>query len=114
MADTIDDPGPRQPLTAMARATGVLFDGCAPEDMLAAIDRAVQLHAHPTLWRAMQRNAMTADFSWRPAVTQYLELFRSLTRAAPVTAEAQPQPEAAAPRAGRAQRTSSLTAGAPV
>lgn len=116
MADTIADPGPQHPLTAMARATGVLFDGSAPEDMTAAIARAVHLHGHATLWRAMQRNAMTADFSWRPAVAEYLALFHSLTRDAPamLTGEAQTLPEVAAPRLRRVRQVSTLGAPAPL
>lgn len=108
MADTIADPGPHQPLTAMARATGVLFDGDAPADMAAAIARALHLHGHATLWRAMQRNAMTADFSWRPAVAQYLALFQALggDRAAPAES---PLAESATPRARQARRAASLT-----
>lgn len=106
MADTIADPGPHQPLTAMARATGVLFDGDAPADMAAAIARALHLHGHATLWRAMQRNAMTADFSWRPAVAQYLALFQALggDRAAPAES---PLAESATPRARQARRAAS-------
>ncbi|MFP3427875.1 hypothetical protein R0J88_22935, partial [Pseudoalteromonas sp. SIMBA_162] len=64
---------------AMTRATGVLFDGSTPAEMTAAIARAVHLRSHATVWRAMQRNAMTADFSWRPAVAQYLALFHALS-----------------------------------
>ena len=116
MADTIKDPGPRQPLTAMAGATGVLFDGSAPEDMAAAISRALHLHQHATLWRAMQRNAMTADFSWRPAVAEYLALFRSLTGDAPtpLAGDPQPLPQIAAPRLRRVRQASTLGAPAPL
>lgn len=112
MADTIEDPGAQQPLTAMTRATGVLFDGSAPAQMTAAISRAVHLRRHATVWRAMQRNAMTADFSWRPATAQYLALFQSLSgdRAGPAQPSAQAVPQAAR----RVRQASSLTAPAPL
>jgi starch synthase len=76
--------------------------------MAAAIARALHLHGHATLWRAMQRNAMTADFSWRPAVAQYLALFQALggDRAAPAES---PLAESATPRARQARRAASLT-----
>ncbi|AXA70052.1 starch synthase [Achromobacter insolitus] len=78
MADTIDDPGPRAPLSAMAGANGLLFDGDDPAAMGAAISRALALREDAMLWRTMQRNAMSADFSWRSAVGPYADLYRSL------------------------------------
>lgn len=78
MADTIDDPGPRAPLSAMAGANGLLFDGDDPAAMNAAIARALRLREDAMLWRTMQRNAMNADFSWRAAAAPYAELYRSL------------------------------------
>jgi len=78
MADTIDDPGPRAPLSAMAGATGLLFDGDGVEDMAAAITRALRLREDAMLWRSIQRNAMSMDFSWRAAARPYAELYRSL------------------------------------
>ncbi|WP_116791834.1 glycogen synthase GlgA [Achromobacter dolens] len=111
MADTIEDPGPQQPLTAMTRATGVLFDGSTPAEMTAAIARAVHLRSHATVWRAMQRNAMTADFSWRPAVAQYLALFHALSGTqAQAAAPARQPAQAAARPVRRAHQGASLTA----
>lgn len=78
MADTIEDPGARAPLSAMASANGLLFDGDSPQAMSAAIARAMDLRGHSLLWRIMQRNAMTADFGWHSAVVLYASLYRSL------------------------------------
>jgi starch synthase len=78
MADTIEDPGPRAPLSAMASANGLLFDGDSPAAMCEAITRAVHLRGHAMLWRTMQRNAMSADFGWRSAIGLYASLYRSL------------------------------------
>ncbi|MGY6272230.1 glycogen synthase GlgA [Achromobacter denitrificans] len=88
MADTIEDPGPRAPLSAMASANGLLFDGDSPSAMGEAIARAVHLREHAMLWRTMQRNAMSADFGWRSAVGLYASLYRSL--AAPDVPDAVP------------------------
>lgn len=78
MVDTIRDPGEAAPLAAMHEATGLLFDGDTPQAMCEAIARAMRLRRYPTLWRAMQRNAMKADYSWRSAVEQYRQLFETL------------------------------------
>lgn len=78
MADTIEDPGADAPLTAMAFANGLLFDGDSPDAMADALSRAMHLRRHPTLWRAMQRNGMTRDFSWQRAVGPYEQLIQAL------------------------------------
>ncbi len=115
MADTIEDPGPHMPLASMATATGVLFDGSTPDEMTAAISRAMHLRQHATLWRAMQRNAMTTDFSWRPAVAEYLALFRALAPAGSQTVAAmQPQPDAAVARPRRARQASGVSSPVPL
>ena len=83
MVDTIADPGASSHDEAMRSATGVLFDGDHPQAMAEAIGRALRLHARPAVWRAMQRNGMTTDFSWRSAVEPYARLFRELAGALP-------------------------------
>ncbi|WP_251865078.1 glycogen synthase GlgA [Achromobacter sp. Marseille-Q4962] len=100
MADTIEDPGPRAPLSAMAGANGFLFDGDSPEAMAGAVDRALALRGQHVLWRAMQRNAMTADFSWRSAVTLYANLYRTLAGSHPAGPKLLPMPAASASLAG--------------
>lgn len=100
MADTIEDPGADAPLTAMAFANGLLFDGDSPDAMADALSRAMHLRRHPTLWRAMQRNAMTRDFSWQRAVGPYEHLIHALAgdpaaeEAAPASAPAPTAPTA--------------------
>lgn len=73
MADTIQDPAEGE-----HRANGFLFDSDTPQAMSAAIDRALQAYAQPALWRGMQANGMTADFSWRQPVQQYADLYARL------------------------------------
>jgi starch synthase len=87
MADTIEDPGTDAPLTAMAFANGLLFDGDHPDAMADALSRAMHLRRHPTLWRAMQRNAMSTDFSWQRAVGAYEDLLQALTGRADADAD---------------------------
>ncbi len=79
MADTVKDPGKDACQAALATATGILFDGETPADMIAAIERALQLRTQPALWRAMQKNAMTANHSWEIPARHYMELFRGLS-----------------------------------
>src|SRR5690606_5373473 len=55
MVDTVTDPGPTAGPDAMSSASGILFDGDSPGDMLAAINRTMALRARPQLWWAMQK-----------------------------------------------------------
>lgn len=112
MADTIQDPGARAPLSAMASANGLLFDGDSPQAMSAAIARAMDLRGHSLLWRIMQRNAMTADFGWHAAVALYASLYRSLVEpeyrnAAPVPVV---KPVGATPVAARSRSGGAMPA----
>ncbi len=83
LADTILDakPGNAQ---LMADATGILFDGETVKDMVAAIDRAIDMFAHPLAWAALQKNGMTTNFGWEQSAAKYVELYRELAPVAPV------------------------------
>jgi starch synthase len=77
LADTIIDAN----LAALeaGAATGIQFTGVTYAALADAISRAVHLHQDRTLWTALQRNGMTADFSWARSGAAYADLFRDLT-----------------------------------
>lgn len=78
MADTIVDPGPSVPADAMREATGILFEGEQPQDMEAAIERAMTLRSRPEIWHAMQMNGMNSDFSWANTAPAYISAYQEL------------------------------------
>lgn len=59
-------------------ASGILFDGEDREAMTAALVRAFALHENAGQWHALQRNAMTADFSWSAPAEQYIAAYRDI------------------------------------
>jgi len=77
LADTIIDAN----LAALEAgvATGIQFTGVTYAALADAISRAVHLYQDRDLWTALQRNGMTADFSWAHSGTAYADLFRDLT-----------------------------------
>jgi starch synthase len=79
--DTVVDAGNLDAPTS--GACGVLFDGEHADDLLAAVERALGLHAQAEVWSALQRNAMRGDFSWEQPVRRYLDLYAEI--AAPET-----------------------------
>jgi starch synthase len=78
MVDTIKDPGDAMGPRGMQTGTGILFDGEQPMDMVNAIARAMQLHSRPEVWLSLQRNAMSADFSWAKTAPVYLRAYQAL------------------------------------
>ncbi len=62
-------------------ATGIQFDAVTPDDVLAALQRAIALYRVPGAWGGMQRQGMRADFSWNRSGARYAELYRSLIAA---------------------------------
>jgi starch synthase len=76
LADTVIDAN----VAAMQRgvATGIQFDGVTANTVTAAISRTAALYARPEEWRALQRNGMKCDFSWRVSGKAYADLYRSL------------------------------------
>ncbi|HZW13454.1 MAG TPA: glycogen synthase GlgA [Noviherbaspirillum sp.] len=59
-------------------ASGILFDGENAAGMTAAVSRAFELYVNPNEWHAMQRNAMSADFSWAEPTEKYITAYRDI------------------------------------
>ena len=76
LADTVIDAN----LAARAAgvATGFQFDGVNYHALAAAITRANALYYQPGEWKALQRNGMKADFSWKSSGAAYAQLYREL------------------------------------
>lgn len=81
LADTISDYALE--LGRSGAATGFLFEGETVEAVADGVGRAVDAFKNPSLWRTLQRNAMTRDSSWGPAVERYVDLYCGLTDARP-------------------------------
>jgi starch synthase len=61
--------------------TGFKFHGYAPEDLLAAIRRAVALFkGDKEGWKKLVRNAMAEDHSWVKPAEEYIKLYEEVAR----------------------------------
>ncbi|TBW33714.1 glycogen synthase GlgA [Siculibacillus lacustris] len=58
--------------------TGVVFSPLSQEQFEGALTRVARLHADPTLWRRLMRNAMKTDVSWSRSAGRYADLYRGL------------------------------------
>jgi starch synthase len=55
--------------------TGFVFEEYDPEEMLAAIKRAVALYGNKGLWRKVVKEGMKQDFSWNASAAKYVDLY---------------------------------------
>jgi starch synthase len=70
LADTVREFDPIQ-----REGNGFVFHAFSADEMVMALRRALAVHSEPTLWRALQRNGMAHDFSWRAAADGYDRLY---------------------------------------
>jgi starch synthase len=55
--------------------TGFTFGPATSEALLEAVKNAVAVSRNRHTWRAIQRNGMAMDFSWRNSALQYVDLY---------------------------------------
>lgn len=61
--------------------TGFVFERYHPEDLLAAIMRAVSLWCtNKTAWMAMVKTAMNEDWSWKRSAKGYIDMYKSVLK----------------------------------
>ena len=67
------------PETLAARtASGFVFDTPTLPAFLEAVRRALTAYGDRRLWRALQKNGMTRDFSWSESARRYVEIYAAL------------------------------------
>lgn len=101
LADTIVDYLPYDP-RGDSKATGFLFDGEGPDDVMHALGRALSAFVEPSSWHVLQRNAMSRDFGWDTSTSNYLALYADLVDARPALRDTRIRKTAVRPRAAAA------------
>lgn len=59
-------------------ASGFMFDGMTAENLVFTIQRAVELYRSPRKWKALRKNCMAKDFSWKASAEIYLEVYKKV------------------------------------
>ena len=67
LADTVEE---------SPHGTGFLIPSHHAVELLAAVDRALEVFADPERWRALQRRGMAEDHSWDRAAAEYEAVYR--------------------------------------
>jgi starch synthase len=73
LKDTVEDYDTRR-----RTGTGFVFVSYDAQELLGAIDRALQVYREKPRWTALRRRAMDKDFSWTHSARLYDELYRQL------------------------------------
>lgn len=60
------------------QANGFVFEHPTPALLFAAIERAIAAYKNPLLWKQLQLNAMSKDFSWDVSAHKYLAIYDKL------------------------------------
>lgn len=76
LADTVIDANPAA--LAAGVATGVQHGAVSVDSLSAALSRTAVLYSQADEWLRLQRNGMSADFSWAASGKAYAELYHSL------------------------------------
>ncbi|MDD5300096.1 MAG: glycogen synthase GlgA [Gallionella sp.] len=56
-------------------ASGFVFKGMSAENLFATIQRSVDLYHDQRKWKALRRNCMTKDFSWKASAEAYRAVY---------------------------------------
>ncbi len=77
LADTVVDALPDT--IKDGTASGFVFNDAVPGALMETIKRSLVVYANQTVWKGLQRNAMSKDFSWENSANQYLALYNEIT-----------------------------------
>lgn len=74
LRDTVIETSPANLLDRTA--TGVVFDEANVDGLMQGVAHALALHREPLLWRRLQLQGMSQDFSWDASASRYAALYR--------------------------------------
>lgn len=81
LGDTVVDA--TRSAVANGTATGFVFAEATAADLIAAVERALDLYAQPILWRKLQLRAMTRDFGWKRSARRYRAIYQKIAEEHP-------------------------------
>jgi starch synthase len=85
LKDTVIEASPASLLDRTA--TGVVFDEAGIDGLMQGVDRALSLYREPLLWRRLQLQGMSQEFSWAASASRYAALYREAAPSADIAPE---------------------------
>jgi starch synthase len=98
MSDTVVEATPET--IPLGSGTGFTFEDPSASAFLDCVGRALGIYRQPILWRKLQMNAMTQDFSWQRSAKTYADLYASLAGIPAAEPVARPEPAKSASVSG--------------
>jgi starch synthase len=95
LKDTVIEASPASLLDRTA--TGVVFDEAGIDGFMQGVDRALALYREPLLWRRLQLQGMSQDFSWAASASRYAALYGDAAPLADITPDVAAEQTTAAP-----------------
>jgi starch synthase len=74
LSDTVNDPHD----VGINTANGFRFTAANAASLLATVERALACFSDPKHWRRLQKNGMTADYSWKQRARDYGDLYQAI------------------------------------
>ena len=78
LADTVFDSNAKN--IKNGKANGFILTKKSSSALIAAIDHAITLYKKPEIWRQLQLNAMSGDFSWQTSAAHYIKLYKQVLK----------------------------------
>lgn len=63
---------------ATGEGNGISFGLYSPQELLKAINKALEIYKNKDAWEQLVKNAMKEDYSWRKTATAYKKLYQNL------------------------------------
>lgn len=76
LADSITDATPES--IGDGTGTGFVFEQYAPDALFKTINRALKFYEDKKVWKKIQLNGMSKDFSWDSSAKKYMALYRKM------------------------------------
>ena len=73
LADTVNDVNEKN--IDDGSANGFVLKEQSADALLVTIKHALALYQKPEIWRQLQNNAMSGDFSWQTSAEHYIDLY---------------------------------------
>lgn len=82
LKDTVTNLNTKRSAQSARKATGFVFEKNTVHELVKTIERAGDIYKNsPKIWRQIQKNGMSQDFSWKQSAKKYAKLYKKLKKA---------------------------------
>jgi len=75
LKDTVEEYDPKS-----GRGSGFTFVDAAPEELFAAVKKALMIYKDKPLWMSLVKYVMGLDYSWKSSAREYIKLYKKILK----------------------------------